>query len=80
MNVDLNKYRRACIPAIKAMLVSNKEIPRLDLIGIIAVSINCPIIAVGHFIQEIEGPTKEMSDKINRDIVFYKINEVLGKL
>lgn len=62
------------------MLISNKDKPRLELVGVISVAINCPIIAVGCFIMEIEGFTQEMSDKVDRDVKFYKILEVRGKL
>ena len=80
MKVDLNRYRRGCLPAIRAMLINNKDIPRLDLVGIIAVAINCPIIAVGCFVQEIEGASPELTEKVARDVTFYKVTEIVGKI
>ena len=47
-------------------------------IGILATSLNCPIVIVEFFIGEAYGFSEELRNKIKRDMVYHNVQTIVG--
>ena len=79
MTLNLNRYRLACKPIVAGFLTRQPEANRIELMSVIAVTINCPIIAVGHYMLELEGTSPGLRESIDRLIKFYDIDKLEGE-
>jgi hypothetical protein len=77
MTLDLDKYRIQ-LPYIKAWIETRPDYIFKNEVGAIALATSVPIIVVSHFIGELFGYTDEVLAKIQSDMAFYRITEVLG--
>ena len=70
--MQIDKYRHNILPIV---IKWRKDRPHEDFItacGYIALSTNCPIIAIAYFIGETEGFTNDLNKYIKRLEDFYK--------
>lgn len=78
MKYDLDHYRHAVFPLIKPWVDARPHCKVVDEIGLIAISTECPIIVVAHFVQEIYGHSESLASMIKVIKDFYRITEVKG--
>lgn len=75
--LDASKYR-VNVPLIATMLADKTNTERLEAVGTLALVTGVPIIIVAGYIQELFGDIPGLSDKKQRLMAFYQIDEVLS--
>ncbi len=74
--LDSSKYT-VNIPLIKSMLIDKTDQERLESVGPLAIITGVPIIIVTEYIRQLFGDIPGLSDKKQRLMVFYQIDEVI---
>jgi hypothetical protein len=77
MKINLNNYKNS-LKAVELYLSSNKTMSISDKITVLAVSTHMPLIVCAYYVAKIEGFNKEIHDKINQLMSFYKYDEIIG--
>ena len=75
--LDASKYR-VNIPLIATMLADKTDEERLEAVGALAIVTGVPIIIVAEYIREVFGDIPGLSDKKQRLMSFYQIDEVIS--
>lgn len=77
MTLDVDAYR-INIPFIASWRNNRPEESIIDAIGLMAIAYDVPIIVVCHYIGELEGYSGELKAFIERLMLFYRVDKVLG--
>lgn len=80
MNYDLNKYRKTIKPLVEYYLAQYPTHTLTATLSTLALTSQCPIVCVGYFIEEIKGPSEELTKKIQQLEHYYKVEKIEGKL
>ncbi len=76
-SIDASKYR-VNIPLIATMLGDKTNEVRLEMLSSLALITGVPIIIVATYIQELYGDIPGLSDKKQRLMEFYQVDQILN--
>lgn len=77
MTLNADHYR-ASLPDIITFTKDKDSKERFNMLSILAIVTNVPIIIVCVYLIELYGPDEKVSNQMERLKKFYKIDEVLG--